>query len=335
MNQAIHQPFGTVFAPTMSLARYDGEAWSAVEIVASDRLELHPAAHVLHYASTCFEGLKAYRHPDGSVAVFRLNDHIKRMENSAKALSLPPPPSDMLEQMIIDLLDEHRSLVPEAPAAMYIRPTLIGTEPSIGKAAAPSSTAMCFVLLSIVGDYFSGGVRPLTLLVEDRFGRAAEGMGRVKTGANYASALRMIIDAREQHPGVDQVLFSPNGDVQETGAANFMLINGDRLITKALDDSFLHGITRDSILQIARDQGYRIEERELDTDELLALAGDSEAALSGTAAVLSGVGTLIFSGEKVAVGNGKVGEKTLALRQALVDLQAGIANDRHGWITRI
>ncbi len=328
--------FGTVFMPEMSLASFDGESWSAPAVVPSDRLELHPGAHVLHYASTCFEGLKAFRHADGSVNIFRMDRNIKRLMQSSELLSLPPVDPHMLETMIMDIVRQFANAVPEPPGSMYIRPTHLGTEPAIGKAAAPSATSLLYVLLSPVGDYFAGGDHTLRLLLEENGARCAAHMGMVKSGGNYASALQPIMKARASVKA-DQVLFCPGGDVQETGAANFLLIDGNEIITKALDETFLHGVTRDSILALARDMGMSVSERELSVEELLerAVKPGAEAALSGTAAVLAPVGTLIHQGREYTVSNGRVGETTAKLRQALNDIQWGHSTDPHEWLVRV
>ncbi len=328
--------FGTVFMPKMALAKYENNAWSDASIVSSDKLEFHPGAHVLHYSSTCFEGLKAFKHEDGSVNIFRMDANIQRMAQSTDLLFLPAINKDQLSQMITDIVAMYADEVPAPPGSMYIRPTHIGTEPSIGKAAVSSETSLLYVLLSPVGDYFAGGVKPLRLLLEENGMRCAPHMGMIKSGGNYASALGPIARAR-QHSSADQVLFCPNGDVQETGAANFILIDGNEIITKGLDSSFLHGITRDSILTIARDMGMTVTERDFTVSELIERAQKpgSEAALSGTAAVLTPVGTLIHNGEEITVGSGEAGETTLKLRQALNDIQWGKAEDKFGWLTKI
>ncbi|MDP6189942.1 MAG: branched-chain amino acid aminotransferase, partial [Gammaproteobacteria bacterium] len=298
---------------------------------------LHPAAHVLHYSSTCFEGLKAFRHPDDSVKVFRMDQNIKRFAQSANLLYLPAIDEGLTQQMIVDAVAKFADQVPAAPGSLYIRPTHMGTDPAVGKAAAPSATSVQFILLSPVGDYFSGGgeVALRVLLSEDGM-RSAPHMGMVKSGGNYASALGPIMQAKKAL-NADQVLFCPNGDVQETGAANFILFDGNEVITKALDESFLHGITRDSILTLARDRGMHVQERELSVEELLERAAKPgcEAALSGTAAVLTSVGTLIHNNQEYQVGNGKPGQTTQALRKALNDIQWGLAEDTHGWLSNI
>jgi branched-chain amino acid aminotransferase len=327
--------FGSVFMPEMAMARFDGTAWGQSAIVPSDSISLHPGAHVLHYASTCFEGLKAFRHEDGSVVIFRMDKNVARMQQSSELLSLPKFDAPLLSQMITDIVRHYAADVPTPPGSMYIRPTHIGTEPAIGKAATPTLTSMMYVLLSPVGDYFAGGSRGLRLLMEDN-ARCAPHMGMIKSGGNYASALHPTMQAKAKYQA-DQVLFCPNGDVQETGAANFLLIDGDEIITKALDASFLHGITRDTILTLARDLGMKVSERELTVEELLERAAKpgTEAALSGTAAVLAPVGTLIHQGKEYKVGNGEPGSTTAKLRQTLNDIQWGKAADTHGWLTKI
>ena len=327
--------FGSVFMPEMAMARFDGTAWGQSAIVPSDSISLHPGAHVLHYASTCFEGLKAFRHEDGSVVIFRMDKNVARMQQSSELLSLPGFDAKLLSQMIVDVVRHYAADVPTPPGSMYIRPTHIGTEPAIGKAATPTLTSLLYVLLSPVGDYFAGGSRGLRLLMEDN-ARCAPHMGMIKSGGNYASALHPTMQAKAKYQA-DQVLFCPNGDVQETGAANFLLIDGNEIITKALDASFLHGITRDTILTLARDAGMKVSERELTVEELLERAAKpgTEAALSGTAAVLAPVGTLIHQGKEYKVGNGEPGSTTAKLRQTLNDIQWGKAEDKHGWLTKV
>lgn len=326
--------FGTVFMPQMIQARFADNSWSESALVPSDKIELHAGAHVLHYSSTCFEGLKAFRHEDGSVYIFRMDANIARMKQSSKLLNLPDFEESMLEQMIKDIVKEYADETPTPPGSMYIRPTHIGTEAAIGKAAAPSMSSLLYVLLSPVGDYFSGGATALRVLLEEDGMRCAPHMGMVKSGGNYASALGPILEARSEHQA-DQILFCPGGDVQETGAANFILIDGDEIITKALDSTFLHGVTRNSILTIAKDLGMTVSERNFTVSELLERAAKpgTEAALSGTAAVLTSVGTLIHNDQEFKVGSGEPGEKVAKLRQALNDIQWGKSADTHGWLT--
>jgi branched-chain amino acid aminotransferase len=227
-----------------------------------------------------------------------------------------------------------RDAVPEAPGALYLRPILFGTTANIGAASTPAAEASLMVLASPVWDYFSGGAKPLRILVDDENTRSAAQMGMVKTGGNYAAALGPTLSARAKYQ-VDQVLFCPGGQVQETGAANFVLIRDGELMTRGLDTTFLHGVTRDSLLTLARDLGYKVSERVFDVKEMLEWVKTGEAALSGTAAVLAGVGALIYRGTEHRVASGDVGPLTRALRAQLVAIQQGDAPDRHGWLERV
>jgi len=318
----------------MAVATYKDGHWSRSELNPVAPLNLSPAAHVLHYSSTCFEGFKAFRRKDGSIHVFRMDRHIQRMRQSARQLVLPEPDAQQLAEMVRGLIDKSRDAVPEAPGALYLRPILFGTSANIGAAATPTTEAMLIVLASPVWDYFAGGMKPLRILVDDVNTRSAAQMGMVKTGGNYAAALGPTLSARAKHQ-VDQVLFCPGGEVQETGAANFFLIRQGELLTRSLDATFLHGVTRDSLLTLGRDMGYSVSERVFNVQEMLEWARTGEAALSGTAAVLAGVGTLIHRGTEYPVGNGDVGPLTRALRAQLVAIQQGDAPDRHGWLEQI
>jgi branched-chain amino acid aminotransferase len=326
--------FGTLLTSHMAVATYQGGRWNPSEIKPVASIELSPAAHVLHYASTCFEGFKAFRRADGTVHVFRMDRHIQRMRQSARQLVLPEPDAAELAGMVRAVIDRCRDAVPEAPGALYLRPILFGTTANIGAAATPTTEASLIVLASPVWDYFSGGVKPLRILIDDENTRSAAQMGMVKTGGNYAAALGPTLSARAKYQ-VDQVLFCPGGQVQETGAANFVLIRDGELLTRGLDTTFLHGVTRDSLLTLARDLGYKVSERVFDVQEMLDWVKSGEAALSGTAAVLAGVGTLIYRGTDHRVGNGEVGPLTRALRAQLVAIQQGDAPDRHGWLERV
>ncbi len=326
--------FGTQFCDTFATAEFANGQWQAPKIEPLRPLTLHPAAHVLHYASTCFEGFKAYRWSDGKARIFRLDDHVMRMQKSAASLRMPVPETQLLADMVVELVARNLDDIPEPPSSLYLRPTLIGTLENIGAAASPTTSALLFVLASPVGDYFKGGAGTLKLLVDDERARTTGQLGSTKTGGNYAAALGPTLDAKEEF-GVDQVLFCPNGDVQETGAANFLLLSDEKIITKPLDTSFLHGMTRGSVLALGRDLGYEVEERDVSVSELLELVKTHEAVLSGTAATLAPVGTLVYRGEEITVLDGKAGPNASRLRQALHDIHYGVAPDTHGWLTEV
>ncbi|TDR20861.1 branched-chain amino acid aminotransferase [Marinicella litoralis] len=324
--------FGQAFTTQMVVSNFQDNHWTAPEVKPIGPFSFHPGTHVLHYSSTCFEGLKAYRWTDGSIHLFRYQDNIRRLRNSAAALCLPVPSDELLEASIFAAVKAVVSEIPDLPGALYIRPTLIGTELNIGAAGRGSKEALLYVITSPVGDYFAGGIRPLKLLIDDENMRSTPKFGQVKTGGNYAASLGSVTQARAEF-GADQVLFCPGGQVQETGAANFILLKGNEVITKKLDGSILPGITRDSILKLAAEQGYQIKEIDYTVDELLAWLPESEAFLSGTAAVLSPVGSLIYHGKEYLLGDGKIGEKSVQLKAKLTGIQTGKNNDTYRWTT--
>jgi branched-chain amino acid aminotransferase len=324
------QPFGSAFAETMAISWYRDQSWSGMALQKMQPMALHPGAHALHYGSECFEGLKAYRGKNGGVHLFRVDRHVARLRRSADLLCLPVPEASFIESMIEAVVDASRNSIPAFPGSLYMRPVLIGTQGNIGSATKPTEEACLYVIASPVGNYFEQGERPLRLLVGDGQMRSTPEFGCAKTGGNYAAALRFTTDAKKRWQA-DQVLFCPAGDVQETGAANFLMIDDRRVLTKNLDGSILEGVTRDSLLRLARDLGYEIEERSFQIPELLERAAVSEAALSGTAAVLTSVGTLIHQGREHPVGDGKAGANVRKLRALLNSIQSGEAEDRYGW----
>ncbi len=328
-------PFGTLFGDKMTVAEWkDGTYTYSGGAGPLENFSLHPATHALHYGSTCFEGLKAHRQHDGSLGIFRLDDHVARMIQSISKLRMPPPGAELLRTMIIDAVEANAGFTPDPPGSLYIRPTFIGTLRNIGAAASPSTEGLLYVITSPVGDYFAGGIRPLSIYVETTIPRTTPQFGMIKSGANYAMALGPTLDAKRDHVA-DQVLFATGGDITETGASNFFLVDHERLITRNLDESFLHGVTRASVLTLAADMGYRVEERSVPVEELKAWAEHGEAFLSGTAAVIAPVGKIMIDGEDIQLGDGRPGENTLKLRQALVDIQLGRTEDVHGWRTPV
>lgn len=315
-------PWGSVFSPTMPIARFDGAAWSAAEVVPIESFQIHPGAHALHYGSTCFEGLKAHRQPDGSAKAFRADAHAARLQGSAARLCLPVPPVELIAEMIDLAVTTNAETVPSPPGSLYLRPTLLGTDESVGKATTPSESVVLYVLSCPVGDYLPP--RPLVISVETDRPRTTPQFGRVKAGANYAMAMSTLLAARERD-GADQVLFAPGGVLQETGATNVALLDGHRLVTPALTDAYLHGITRDSLVRLAAARGWEVDEREITVDETLDMIASPTAELivMGTAAVLSSVGTLIVDGERHQVGTAGATTSADELRAALIDIQTG------------
>lgn len=331
MARAVPAVFGSVFHAQMPVLAYENGAWQPVRWQSSDSLTLAPGAHSLHYGSECFEGLKAFRQADDSIVLFRPDANIARMQQSARLLNLPVPDADAFKAALIELVARAAEEIPDAPAALYLRPTLIGTDPVIGKAGVGSDTALLYILASPVGDYFKAGA-PMKLVVETEHARCAPHMGRVKCGGNYASALPFVQKAKAEH-GAHQVLFCPKGDVQETGASNFALIKGNEIITKPLSDEFLHGVTRDSVLTIAKDLGYTVSERNFTVAELQeAVENGAEAILTGTAAVISPVTSFVINGKEIHTHSQERGN---AIRKAITDIQYGLAADTHQWLVKV
>ncbi|MDO4696118.1 MAG: branched-chain-amino-acid transaminase [Neisseria sp.] len=323
--------FGSVFHAEMPVLTFADGAWLPVRWQSSQEISMPAGAHGLHYGSECFEGLKAFRQADGGIVLFRPEANIARMQQSARLLNLPVPEHEAFLTALIELTDRAADEIPDAPAALYLRPTLIGTDPIIGKAGTPSESAVLYILASPVGDYFKAGA-PMKLLVETEHMRCAPHMGRIKCGGNYASALPWVLKAKAEH-GAHQVLFCPNGDVQETGASNFALINGNEIITKPLSSEFLHGITRDTVLTVARDSGYTVTERNFTVDELKsAVQNGAEAILTGTAAVISPVTSFVIGGEEIAVQSQERGK---AIRKAVTDIQYGYTSDPYNWLIKV
>jgi branched-chain amino acid aminotransferase len=323
--------FGSVFAEQMGLCAFENGRWGARKLAPTGPIPMHPAAHVLHYGSSCFEGLKAYRWSDGTTRLFRPDMHVRRMIQSAGKLYLPVPDADTLSALIAEVTAAARDVIPPPPGALYLRPTLIGTTPNVGAAASPSSDALLFVLASPVGDYFGDGEHATRILLADDLMRTTPEFGMVKSGANYVQALGHVMRAKDRHR-IDTVLFAPGGHIQETGASNFLLLNDEEIRTPPLDSTYLHGVTRDSVLKLGAHLGYRIVEQPLSVDDMLEwTSSGGEAALSGTAAVLAGVGTIIYKDQERAVSNGNVGPNTRRLRQALTAIQTGQAEDPFGW----
>lgn len=323
--------FGSVFHTQMPVFTFKDNQWQPISWQTSQELTLAPGAHGLHYGSECFEGLKAFRQANGKIVLFRPDANIARMQQSAEILYLPKPDSQTFMDALIELTRRAADDIPDAPGSLYLRPTLVGTDPIIGKAGAPSETAMLFILASPVGDYFKAG-SAVKLLVETEHIRCAPHMGRVKCGGNYASAMPWVLRAKAEYQA-NQVLFCPNGDVQETGASNFALIYKNEIITKPLTDEFLHGVTRDSVLKVGADLGFKINERNFTVDELKAAIEDgAEAILTGTAAVVSPVTSFVFAGQEIAVQSQEKGNE---IRKAITNIQYGHTEDKYNWLVEV
>lgn len=333
--------FGLHFTDHMVTIDWTVEkGWYDARVTPYGKLELDPAASVLHYAQEIFEGLKAYRHADGSIWAFRPESNARRMQRSAHRLALPELPSaDFLESIKL-FVQADAAWVPSAPeTSLYLRPFMISNESFLGVRAAKK--AAYYVIGSPAGAYFSQGVAPVSIWVSQDYARAARGgTGAAKCGGNYSASLLPQQEAASQ--GCSQVLFLDSHEtkyIEELGGMNVFLVTRDQtLITPELTGSILEGITRDSIITLAKDRGLNVIERKISIDEWrdgFASGDISEAFACGTAAVVTPIGAL--KGKEFTAGdiNKPAGELTMSLRQALTDIQYGRTPDTHGWLTHL
>lgn len=332
--------FGTVLTDHMFLADFqEGKGWYDPRIEPYRPLSLDPAAAVLHYAQAIFEGLKVFRGIDGRVRLFRPHKHIERLNNSARRMCIPTLEPDFALRSFVELVGLERDWVPSSVGtSLYVRPTIIATEPFLG--VRPAKSYLYFVILSPVGAYYPEGMNPVRILVMDKYVRAAEGgVGEAKTGVNYAVSL---LPAEEAHAaGFTQVLYLDGIHrryVEEVGTMNIMLRIGDEVVTPPLTGTILPGVTRDSVLTLLREWGIRVAERKIGIDEVIAAARNGtlrEVWGTGTAAVISPVGELMYTGERIVINTGRIGELTQRLYQAIVDIQYARVPDARGWTLEV
>lgn len=332
--------FGKQFTDRMLVMEYAaGKGWHSPRIQPYGPFSLDPACAVLHYAQEIFEGLKAYRRPDGRIALFRPADNVRRFNRSAERMCMPPVDEAFFLDAIRELVRLEADWVPSsAGASLYIRPTMIATDPYLG--VKPSDSYLCYVILSPVGAYYKGGFSPVKIWISDEYVRAAlGGTGEAKTGGNYAASLRASMEAAAQ--GFDQVLWldaERRQYVEEVGSMNICFLLDGKVVTSPLRGTILDGITRRSILTLVRDFGVTVEERALSVDEIFAGIESGrlvEAFGTGTAAVVSPVGQFTYRERTATVGSGQVGAFTMKLYETLTGIQYGLLDDPHGWVELI
>ena len=332
--------FGKYFTDHMFRMDYAPErGWHQPRILPHAPLGLDPGAAVLHYAQAVFDGSKVFRGPDGRLRAFRLQDHCARLAASAERLSMAVVPPELAREAIEALVKYEAAWVPEAPGtALYVRPVVIASEAFLG--VRPADKYIFFVILSPVGSYFSGGAQPVRIWVEQQLTRAAPGgLGAAKAAANYAASLQASVAAKKR--GYAQVLWLDALEhryIEEVGTMNLFVRIGDEVITPPLDGTFLPGITRESALVLMRDWGLRVSERKLAIDELREAHHRGtlrEVFGTGTAAVISPVGALGLHEGELTIGDGKMGELSQRLYDALTGIQYGTQPDRHGWMSLI
>jgi branched-chain amino acid aminotransferase len=332
--------FGIFFTDHMLTVEWTPEqGWHDARVTAYGPLSLDPATAVLHYAQEIFEGMKAYRHDDGSIWTFRPEENAKRMARSSRRLALPVLEPEDFVQAVDALVEADQRWVPEAGSekSLYLRPFMIATEAFLG--VRPSQHVTFMVIASPAGAYFKGGIKPLTLWLTEEYTRAGRGgMGAAKTGGNYASSLVAQQEATAQ--GCDQVVFLDVAEgkyVEELGGMNLYFVYADGHIVTPATGTILEGITRSAIIELAEKAGHQVEERKFAIDEWRegVASGDiTEVFACGTAAVVTPVGTLRWAGGEVA-GSTEAGALTMDIRRALVDIQYGRADDTFGWMHRV
>lgn len=331
--------FGRIFTDYMFMMRRNAEGWQDAKIMPYGDITLSPAALVLHYAQEVFEGLKAYKAEDGRVLMFRPWDNLKRMQNSAERLCMAPFDEKFVLESLYELIRVEKDWIPSSPGtSLYVRPTYIGIDPFVGVAAAKEY--LLYIILSPSGAYYASGLAPVTIYVESQYVRAVKGgTGHHKTGGNYAASLLAGEKAHEN--GYAQVLWldgKENTYVEEVGSMNiFFKINGE-VITPPLAGSILPGITRDSIITLAKDMGLPVSERRISMQEIYEASQDGtleECFGTGTAAVVSPVGRLVWEDKEIVVNGGGMGELTQKLYDTLTGIQCGRVEDKFGWVVEV
>ncbi len=332
--------FGRIFTDHMFLMNYEeGKGWFNPRIVPYGAFDMDPAAMVLHYGQAIFEGTKCYRRADGGLQLFRPADNLARMSRSAMRMGMPALDEETALEGLKQLVKLEADWVPHRDGtSLYIRPTMISTDVGLGVHA--SKTYLFYIILSPVGAYYKEGLKPVSIYVEDEYVRAVRGgVGFTKCAGNYAASI-LAGDVAEKK-GYSQVLWLDGVEqkyVEEVGSMNMMFAYGNKIVTPKLNGSILPGITRDSVLKLAAQLGYEAEEGRLDAEVIFADAKSgklTEAFGTGTAAVISPVGTLAMRDEKVTVGDGGIGPVSQKLYDTLTGIQYGRIPDENGWVVPI
>lgn len=333
--------FGLHFTDHMVTVKWSAEqGWHDATVGPYAPFSLDPATSVLHYGQAIFEGLKAYRQPDGTIAAFRPDANAIRFRNSAERLAMPQLPVETFLDSIRELIAVDSRWVPTKPGeSLYLRPFMISTEAGLG-VNRPANEYLYALIGSPAGSYFSGGVKPVSVWLSTEYVRAAPGgTGAAKFAGNYAASL--VAQAQAAEKGCDQVVWLDAVErrwVEEMGGMNLFFVFGDKVVTPELTGTLLPGITRSSLLQLASDLGLSVEERRISTDEWekANASGElTEVFACGTAAVITPVGHVKHAGGEFDVADGGSGSVTMKLRERLTGLQHGHVADAHGWMTTL
>ncbi|AIY06917.1 branched-chain amino acid aminotransferase [Planococcus sp. PAMC 21323] len=333
-------PFGTTFTDHMYVLEYETEkGWYDPKIIPYGPITLDPAAMIFHYGQTVFEGMKAYRTEDGRILLFRPEKNFERLNLSSERLSIPAIDEKLALEHLTELIKLEKDWVPKTPGtSLYIRPYIISTDANL--AVGPSQTYKYMVILSPVGSYFPGGLKPVVIHVEDKFTRAVKGgTGMAKTAGNYSSGYQAQANAKKE--GNADVLWLDGVEkkyIEEVGSMNiFFKINGE-VFTPELNGSILKGITRMSIIELLGTWGIPVTEKRISVDELYEAyeAGQVEEVFgTGTAAVISPVGELNWKGKKMIVNNHEIGELSQKIYDTITGIQTGKVEDTLGWTVEV
>lgn len=328
--------FGQYFSDHMFVAKYrEGQGWYEAKIEPYGPFSVDPGASVFHYGQALFEGMKAFRQQDGKIVFFRPEFNYHRLVEGAERICLQPPPMELFMKAIHELVAVDEKWIPQDPStSLYLRPTLIGTEAFLG--VRPSHETVFYVLLSPVGSYYSEGTKPVRIFTEEKYVRAAPGgLGAVKAGANYAASLKAAYEAKQK--GYAQVLWLDvdHEGIEEVGTMNVFFVFDNEIVTPALNGSILAGGTRGAVIDVLKSKNLPIVERRVTITEVIEKLQQGrlkEAFGTGTAAVISPIGTLSYKGKEWTINNNENGPLSNELYKEITSIQRGTAPDRFNWI---
>ena len=331
--------FGAFFTDHMFVMSYDNGSWNDPVIKKYQNFSLDPAAMVLHYGQAIFEGLKAYRGKDNQIYMFRPKDNLARLNKSAKRMCMPEINVDEVFAALKTLIRLEQAWVPSLQGAtLYIRPTMIATEAGLG--VRPANKYLFFIIMCPVGAYYPEGFNPVKIFVTEKYVRAVPGgVGHVKTAGNYAASIMAAVEA--QKAGYTQVLWLDAVErkyIEEVGTMNIFFVIGDEIITPPISGSILPGITRDSVLRLTRDWGLNVVERRISIDEVFEASHNGslrEVFGTGTAAVISPVGSLNYKEEVCSVNGGETGSLAQRLFDEIQKIQYGHCQSPHDWVVKL
>lgn len=332
--------FGNYYTDHMFMMNYDeGEGWHDARIVPYAPIPLDPAAMCLHYGQEVFEGLKAYKTPDGGIQLFRPDKNMARLNVSNDRLCIPAVDEAFCVEAIKKLVEVDADWIPTAPGtSLYIRPYIFAIDPQIG--VHPAHHLLFVIILSPVGSYFADGLKPVDIYIEQKYVRAVKGgTGFAKTAGNYSSSLKAQADAEKI--GYSQVLWLDGVErkyIEEVGAMNIFFVIGDEVVTPELSGSILPGITRMSTIELLKNLGYKVSERKITAEELFEAhdRGDlKESFGTGTAAVISPIGSFEWDGKKIIVADGGIGKISQMLYDTITGIQSGKLEDKYGWTVKV